>query len=245
MRLLVTELDPEAVLCTGDLTHRNRAAEHDRAAAFLRSLRRPLLAVPGNHDLPPLPPARLATPFTAFQRLWEDLEPSYVSPTLAVCALNSVRPLRYQRGALGIDQLEHAAKVLRSAPAGALRVVGLHHHLVGAPWRTGKRAIPRRTAALAALAEAGAELVVGGHTHQGVVVASAEFLDGARGSGVVLATVAGLGRPRPGRHAEACGVNAYRVEDGTIVVSTHTWDGGGFRRAAERRFARALPPAGS
>lgn len=52
VRLLAAELDPELVVCTGDLSHRNRRDQHERAAAFLRSLDRPLLVVPGNHDLP-------------------------------------------------------------------------------------------------------------------------------------------------------------------------------------------------
>ncbi|MFN8186138.1 MAG: metallophosphoesterase [Gaiellales bacterium] len=239
VRLLSTELDPELVLCSGDLSHRNRREQHERAAAFLRSLGRPLLVVPGNHDLPALPPARFATPFVAFHRVWPEPEPGYLSGSLAVVALNSVRPLRYQRGALEVDQLEHAASVLEAAPAGALRVVALHHHLTAAPWRTGKRSIPRRAKVLSALAAAGAELVVSGHIHQASVVASAEFLGtGQAGSGVVLATAPGLGRPRPGRHAEACGLNVYEARGGTLRVRTYSWSGHGFIPVADRRLSR-------
>ena len=58
LRDLVSEVDPELVVCSGDLTHRNQPGQHVRAAALLRSLERPLLVVPGNHDIPMLPPAR-------------------------------------------------------------------------------------------------------------------------------------------------------------------------------------------
>ncbi len=236
---LAAELDPELVLCTGDLTHRNRRDQHERAAAFLRSLDRPLLVVPGNHDLPAIPPARWATPFSAFHRVWPETEPAYVSESLAVIALNSVRPLKYQRGALDVDQVEHAAAILRGAPPGALRAVALHHHVAAAPWRTGKRSIPRRAKVLAALGEAGADLVVSGHTHQSSVVASAEFLGAGRvGSGVVLATTAGLGRPRSSRHAEACGLNVYEAGAGALRVRTFAWAGHGFVPVADRRFPR-------
>ena len=49
---IVEELDPELVLYTGDLTHRGRRDQHERAAALLRSFERPLVVIPGNHDIP-------------------------------------------------------------------------------------------------------------------------------------------------------------------------------------------------
>jgi 3',5'-cyclic AMP phosphodiesterase CpdA len=238
VHLLAAELDPELVLATGDLTHRNRPAQHERAAAFLRSLERSLLVIPGNHDLPQLPPARLSTPFATFRRFWPELEPSYLSERLAVVALNSVRPLKYQRGALDADQLERAAEIFAQAPPGALRVVALHHHLAAAPWRTGKRSIPRRTNVLAELADAGAELVVGGHTHQASVLSQREFARARDAHGVVLAVAPGLGRPRPSRHAEASGLNLYEPVGRALRIVTYVWNGRGFEPAGERRFPR-------
>src|SRR6187200_3155387 len=49
---LVAEVEPELVIASGDLTHRGRREQHERAAAFLRGLELPLLAIPGNHDIP-------------------------------------------------------------------------------------------------------------------------------------------------------------------------------------------------
>jgi 3',5'-cyclic AMP phosphodiesterase CpdA len=43
---------PELIAVTGDLTHRGRRREHERAATFLRGFGKPLLVVPGNHDIP-------------------------------------------------------------------------------------------------------------------------------------------------------------------------------------------------
>ncbi len=243
VRLLAAEVSPELVVCTGDLTHRNRRVQHERAAVFLRSLDLPLLVLPGNHDIPALPPARLSTPFAEFHRHWPDRDPVYVSPTLAVCGLNSVRPLKYQRGAIDVDQVEHAAGVLRRAGDGALRVVALHHHLASPPWRTGKRSIPRRTRVLQGLAAAGAEVVLGGHTHQGTTVSSAEFVGGRREAGpVVLAAAPGLGRPRPGRHAEASGLNVVEPDGAFVRVRSYAWNGHGFDAVADRRFPRPARP---
>ena len=240
IRALVAAEGPEAVIATGDLTHRNRADQHRRAGAFLRSLGPQVVAVPGNHDLPALPPRRVRSPFDAFVAVWGETEPVYRSAAVVVCCLNSVRPWRYQRGALSRTQLEHACATLATAPPAALRVVALHHHLTSAPWRTGKRTIPKRSEMLALLASSGAELVVGGHTHQSVVVERREFQHAP--GGVVLATAPGAGRPRPGRHAEAAGIHLYDADGPTLRVRTLAWLERELVLVADRRFSRPPKP---
>jgi 3',5'-cyclic AMP phosphodiesterase CpdA len=84
IRLIVAGKDPELVVASGDLTHRNRRLEHDRAATLLRSLGPPVLAVPGNHDMPALPPARFTRTFEEFTRAWGELEPVHRSERLVV-----------------------------------------------------------------------------------------------------------------------------------------------------------------
>jgi 3',5'-cyclic AMP phosphodiesterase CpdA len=135
---LVERIDPALVLASGDLTHRGRRAEHEAAARFLRSLGPPLLVVPGNHDIPFLPPARFSRTWDEFKREWQTTEPVFASSELHVVGLNSVRPWRHQSGAIRDAQLVEAAIRVQSAQAGALRIVALHHQLVGAPWRTRK-----------------------------------------------------------------------------------------------------------
>jgi 3',5'-cyclic AMP phosphodiesterase CpdA len=152
-----------------------------------------------------------------------------------------VRPWRYQRGAVSKAQLERAYQVLAGAPPDALRVVALHHHLTSAPWRTGKRTVPRRSRTLAALAAAGAELVLGGHTHQSVVVERREFQHAP--GGVVLATAPGAGRPRPGRHAEAAGLHVYDADETTLRVRTFAWVERELTLVADRGFPRRPPAA--
>src|SRR5918995_1317578 len=121
LRTLVRETEPELVIASGDLAHRNTPEQHNRAARLLRSLERPLLVIPGNHDIPRWPPWRFTRTFAELQRHWPELEPVYRSERLVVCGLNSVRPWKQQGGALRPAQLEHVAGVLADAPAGALR----------------------------------------------------------------------------------------------------------------------------
>ena len=237
LRELVLALEPELVVASGDLTHRNTREQHGRAAALLRSLGPPVLAVPGNHDIPMLPPGRFLQTFTAFEQAWGETEPRYVSDALAVCGLNSVRPWLYQEGLVGREQLERAAELFATAPAGALRVAVLHHHLVSAPWRTAKRPVLGRRRVLAQLAGAGVSVILSGHVHQSTVVERREFeVAAADLPTTVIATAPGLGRPRPHRAGEACGLHVVEWDGAETGVLTYAWESGSFREVAARRF---------
>ena len=231
------------VVASGDLTHRGRPEQHEAAAAFLRSLGPPVLAIPGNHDIPYTFPARFTRTFAEFERHWETTEPVFRSPTLHVVGLNSVRPWRHQSGGIRESQLERARELLAEAPEGALRVVTLHHHLIGAPWRSRKRAVSRRSHVLASLVDSGAELILAGHIHQAAVAERHEF-EVIRGDvrGVVVSIAPGLGQPRPKRRGEARGLHVYEAGADSIVVQTYVWRDDDWGLTAVRRFARGLEP---
>src|SRR5437773_7473458 len=117
---LIERIDPQLIVVTGDLAHRGRRREHERAAEFLRALGRPLLVIPGNHDIPYAFPARFSRPWREFERQWDTAEPVYRSDALFVVGLNSVRPWRHQSGGVRGDQVRRAAGLLAEAPGGAL-----------------------------------------------------------------------------------------------------------------------------
>ncbi len=240
---LVGETDPELVLVTGDLTHRNGRAQHERAAVLLRSLDRPLLVIPGNHDIPRWPPWRFTSTFDEFRRQWPETEPVYRSERLVVCGLNSVRPWKQQGGALRGAQLEHVARVLADAPPGALRVAALHHHLLGAPWRSRKRTIANRSTVLGRLVDAGAELIVSGHVHQSAVGERREFeVPAGAVHGTTVATAPGLGQPRPRRRGEARGLHLFEADERSLRVLTYAWAEGSWAQIGDRRFPRGTAP---
>jgi 3',5'-cyclic AMP phosphodiesterase CpdA len=240
LRQLVESLEAELVVATGDLTHRGRPAEHRQAAAFLKSLGPPVLAVPGNHDIPHSLPARFRGPWNEFVRDWGTVEPEFDSPKLVAVGLNSARPWRHQSGGLGEGALQRAAGRLSSAPADALRVVCLHHHLIGAPWRSRKRPVARRGHVLGGLVDAGADLILAGHIHQSAASERREFEvgDGTR-RGVVIATAPGLGQPRPRRRGEARGLHAIEADEHEIRIDTYVFSGDAFVPVAARRFPRS------
>jgi 3',5'-cyclic AMP phosphodiesterase CpdA len=242
LETLVERTAPELVVASGDLTHRARREQHERAAAFLKRLDRPLLVIPGNHDIP-WTPTRLTSPFREFLRQWETTEPVHRSEAFVVVGLNSVRPWRHQSGGLRQAQLERTAQLLAEAPQGALRVVALHHHLIGAPWRSRKKPVARRTHVLAALVDAGAELILAGHIHQAAVSERHEFEvspGGLRGATVSVAP--GLGQPRPDRRGEARGLHLYEAEHDALTVRTYVWRETDWGLTAIRRFPRGREP---
>jgi 3',5'-cyclic AMP phosphodiesterase CpdA len=236
---LVERLEPQLVVASGDLSHRGRRQQLERAAEFLRSLGPPVLAVPGNHDLP-YTWTRFVRPWTVFERVWGTTEPTASAPGLHVVGLNSVRPFRHQGGALSNAQLGRAAERLGAAVPGALRVAVLHHHLIGAPWRAArKRPVSRRNHVLRTLVDAGADLILAGHIHQAAVSERHEFeVVGDEARAAVVAIAPGLGQPRPRRLGEARGLHIHEANADAIVVRTFRWSHGDWTLGAERRFLR-------
>jgi 3',5'-cyclic AMP phosphodiesterase CpdA len=240
---LIERLSPELVVASGDLTHRGRAEQHAAAASFLRALGPPVLAIPGNHDIPYTFPARFTRTFAEFERHWETTEPVYSSPALYVVGMNSVRAWRHQSGGIREQQLRRTSELFAHAPAGALKVAVLHHHLIGAPWRSRKKPVSRRSHVLASLVDAGAELILAGHIHQGAVSERHEF-EVIRGDvrGVTVSVAPGLGQPRPDRRGEARGLHVYDCLESAIVVQTFVWRDDDWGLTAVRRFARGREP---
>ena len=236
---LVDRMEPQLVVASGDLAHRGRRRELERSAQFLRELGPPVLAVPGNHDLP-YTPVRFVRPWAEFEGIWETTEPTASLPGLHVVGLNSARPFRHQGGALSRGQLDRAATRLAAAEAGSLRVAVLHHHLLGAPWRAAhKRPVSRRNRVLRALVEAGSDLILAGHIHQAAVSERHEFeVVGDDVRTAVVAIAPGLGNPRPRRLGEARGLHIHDADAEAIVVRTFRWSHGDWSLGAERRFSR-------
>jgi 3',5'-cyclic AMP phosphodiesterase CpdA len=241
--VLIERFEPELVIASGDLSHRGREDQLARASSFLRSLGPPVLAIPGNHDIPYTFPARFTRSFREFERQWDTTEPTYTSATLHVVGLNSVRPWRHQSGGLRTRKLADAEQRLRAAPASAFQIVVLHHHLIGAPWRSRKKPVARRNHVLAGLVDAGADLILAGHIHQAAVSERHEFEISRGGEhGVVVSIAPGLGQPRPKRQGEARGLHVYDVEQTYLRVRTFVWRDKDWALTAEREFPRGRQP---
>ncbi|HXF97689.1 MAG TPA: hypothetical protein VNJ46_03635, partial [Gaiellaceae bacterium] len=65
-----------------------------------------------------------------------------------------------------------------------------------------------------------------------------EAADGVPAPALVLAIAPGLGRPRPRRTGEACGVVFYAADRERLEATTYAWDGSAFRLVGLRSFPR-------
>lgn len=163
----IAALSPDLVVVGGDLTHRALPEQMQRGAAFLGRIAAPVLAVPGNHDVPAWNPvARLFWPFAGWRaHVAGDLRPSARAPGLRVLTLNSTDPYAWQRGKVREGEIRRLAGALDPL---ATNVVALHHPLQHLP-RVDKRLARRADEALDRLEAAGIHIVLSGHLHRWAV----------------------------------------------------------------------------
>jgi hypothetical protein len=96
---------------------------------------------------------------------------------------------------------------------------------------------------LAALVDAGAELILAGHIHQAAVSERREFEISRGGErGVTVSVAPGLGQPRPRKRGEARGLHVYETTADVVRVQTYVWRDGDWGLTAERRFGRGREP---
>ena len=164
---LTKALHPNLYLLSGDITQRARRSQFAAADAFVRQLAAPLLAVPGNHDLPLFNlPARLLNPYGNYRRVFGDqLEPQLDTPEILVIGVNTTRPGRHKDGEVSAAQIERVAQRLRQAPAQQLRVVMLHHPVRAVEESDVSNLLIGREQAVPAWVDAGMDLLLAGHIH--------------------------------------------------------------------------------
>ena len=160
---------PTAVICTGDLTMRARRHEFTAAAAWLGALAAPVMIEPGNHDLPYFNLIeRFTAPYARFRALRGVVHRDLRLDGVAIVALPTVARaqwrLNWSKGRVGSARLAQALAGLAQVAPPSLKIVACHHPLIEAA--TASTASTRGgAAALAALARAGADVVLSGHVH--------------------------------------------------------------------------------
>ena len=158
---------PDVVVLSGDITQRARPAQFRAARAFVDRLGAPVIAVPGNHDIPLFDLwARLRHPYARYRDAFgTDLEPVHQAPELLVVGVNTTRPWRHKDGEVSALQIDRVARLLERADPAQLRVVVVHQPMAVTRAEDEPNRLRGHAAALQAWAEAGADLVIGGHIH--------------------------------------------------------------------------------
>jgi len=251
----------DVIAVSGDLAQRARAGEFQRAAVFLRDLRRPadpsrpppqLIVVPGNHDVAwwfaPLGVGQRWRVYEKYRRyISPDLEPELHVPGVTFVGLNSAAGVDWHtlswnprdisvQGGLRPRQLAHAAAAFARAPAGDARVIVIHHNpMLGE--LSQRRGLLRSQTVLDAFASMGVALVLCGHDHQEAVH---EVVHQAEQSsrGFVVSTAGTISnRSRGGRPSA---INVITISERTIEVESRAWvaASGRFERTQVRCFER-------
>lgn len=159
---------PDVVVLSGDITQRARAAQFRAARSFVDRLGAPArVVIPGNHDIALFNlAARILAPYANHLRAFgPELEPEFESSGLLVLALNTTRPWRHTDGEVSAAQVERVARRLGAAQAEQLRVVVVHQPVAVTEPRDEHNLLHGREAAVSRWAEAGCDLILGGHIH--------------------------------------------------------------------------------
>jgi 3',5'-cyclic AMP phosphodiesterase CpdA len=224
----VRGLSPDLVVISGDFTQRATTAQFQQARGFIDSLERPLLSIPGNHDVPFWNvAARFLTPLARYQRyITSDLEPVYEDDEMIVAGVNTARSLAVGEGRINKAQVERLLARLSHAPREKTRIVVTHHPFDLPPGVKERRLLGRAPMAMARLAEAGAELFLSGHLHLSHVSHSAERYRIAGHSALIVqaGTVSMRGR------GEEPSFNVLRLAAGRLLLDRQVWD------PVQRRF---------
>jgi 3',5'-cyclic AMP phosphodiesterase CpdA len=211
LRRRLAELAPDLVVVSGDLTQRARARQFREARAFLDTLPRPQVVVPGNHDVPLYNVfARFLWPLANYRRaIAEDVEPSFADDEITVLGLNTARSFVFKGGRVSEAQLARV-EALGRRRGEAVKMVVTHHPF----------------GALERLARSGVDVLMAGHAHAASVAGTSALL--------VQAGTATSSRTRE----EVNSFNLLRVSRRRVEVQQYALSGGTFAGAAAQVFER-------
>ncbi len=248
----VSELRPDVVCVTGDLTQRARHGELQRGLAFVQSLGRhaAVHVIPGNHDVQwwraILPFGQAAIQYRKWREYFgDDLVPVLSTPRVVVAGLLTSFGISWKsltfnlrdltvKGHLSKKEVMRVMTALAGAPPEAVRVVALHHNVLrGALSR--RMGLSRWRTAQERLLTIGADVILCAHDHQ----EGAGQIDG-----VLPVSTTGTHTTRT-RGKRPSAFNVIRVDKQAVHILHYRWDAasGGFLPSTESVYARHRRPA--
>lgn len=219
-----SELKPDVVVLSGDITQRARRAQFAAAREFVTKIpARALLAIPGNHDIPLFNVlARLFYPYAGFERAFgKELEPEWQSEDFLVVCVNTTRPSRHKDGEVSAEQIVRVSQRLATAKEQQIRIVVTHQPVHVLRDSEIHNRLHGYRQAVNAWSTAGADIIMGGHIHLPYTAPLHELFGSLhRRCWVVQAGTAVSSRVRS-RHPNS--VNVIRRADPNLTLAER-WD---------------------
>ncbi|HYO64219.1 MAG TPA: metallophosphoesterase [Pyrinomonadaceae bacterium] len=218
----VNELRPDLVVVSGDLTQRARRRQFREARAFLDTLPRPQIVVPGNHDVPLYNvAARFLFPLANYRRyITDDLEPFYSDEEMAVLGINTARSLTFTEGRINTRQVERVRERLCPYADETFKIVVTHHPFDLPEGHDERKLVGRAAMAMEMIARCGADLLLAGHLHVSHTGHTARrYKIRGHSALVVHAGTATSTRQR----GETNAFNVVRLRHPHISVERHAW----------------------
>jgi 3',5'-cyclic-AMP phosphodiesterase len=155
----INELDPDIVICSGDLTTFGFKHEYQLARQYLDKIEcESLVVIPGNHD-------SRNVGYVHFEELVGERNRVLRKGGVTVVAVDSTEP-DLDHGQIGRGRYAWIEHEFAAEPADLLRVFVLHHHLLPVPGTGRERNVVYDAGdVIECLLRAGVQLVLSGHKH--------------------------------------------------------------------------------
>jgi 3',5'-cyclic AMP phosphodiesterase CpdA len=129
LRKAIESIEPHFLVISGDLVEHASNAEFEQAHNFLRTLPKPQMVVPGNHDLAFYNFFQRATVGLATYKKYitDDLQPEYQDDEIAILGANTSRIWPIRGGSLSSLQLEQLARNFAAISDEKVRLLVTHH----------------------------------------------------------------------------------------------------------------------
>jgi 3',5'-cyclic AMP phosphodiesterase CpdA len=218
----ITELKPDVVVVSGDLTQRARSRQFQEARAFLDRLPAPQIIVPGNHDVPLHNVfARFLQPLDKYKRyITDDLQPFYADEEVAILGINTARSLTIKDGRINEEQIAGIRERLCALDDKVIKIIVTHHPFDLPEGHDEAELVNRAELAMEALASCGADVLLAGHLHISHTGHSSTRYKIAGHSALVVS--AGTATSTRGR-GETNSFNVIRAQHPHIKVERLAW----------------------
>jgi Icc protein len=221
-------IDPDIVVLAGDLTTDGYEWEYEEAAAWVERIEFPKIIIPGNHDSRNVGYVHFrrffGNPYSRYQAMFDAERAERLQATgFTIVGIDSSEP-DVNEGRVGRDRYAWIREQFDRPDD--IKIVTIHHHLVGIPGTGRERNIVLDAAdVLLTLTDLDIDLVLSGHKH-------VPFFWGVNGLLICNSGTAGTRRVRAGSPPSW---NELHIDAATIKVFTHYLDG---RRELSVIFSR-------